>query len=458
MREPGAARQTKARNNRVQAINCSWTPEEDDKLRELVVQHGTKDWVLISQLLGGCRKSKQVRERFINHVDPSVRKDPWTEEEDRLIATLQAKLGNSWVQIARYIPGRSDNSVKNRWNSSIKKRLQSGELKPGAMPRSHVHAHAHRSRPAKRGRYASRSRAPASGSDEDEEDDSEEEQEEEDGEEEEDNEEDEEDEDESPAPMNDDEAAAPAPAPSPPPQASSRPPPQASSSAGAGAGGQSEEEEEEEGAAIACGSDEALQAPRPRLKLARDSRSALAPLAPAPAPPHHQLYPPQQLAQQLAQPQPQQVQVQRPQATRLQFVTVAVLVPSAIKEEEEEDGCSDAGLGGGAAACWPVSVVEPEGIRFAGEGLEDDMDMGMGLGMGLPASCGVEPGALPGDFGAASAIPCIDPLSMQLSWLLASSPPPHGGHQGHYSQLQAPSSCFLSAQDPAASAAPFSFF
>jgi hypothetical protein len=64
----------------------------------------------------------QVRERYINHLDPNLRKLPWTEMEERILVTAQERFPNRWAVIATMLPGRSDNDVKNHWYSSLSKR------------------------------------------------------------------------------------------------------------------------------------------------------------------------------------------------------------------------------------------------------------------------------------------------------------------------------------------------
>jgi len=98
-----------------------WTAEEDERLSALVKKYGTKKWAQIAELVPG-RVGKQCRERWLNHLRTDVKKTAWTEEEDATLIRAQQELGNRWSAIARLLPGRPENSVKNRWNSLCNKR------------------------------------------------------------------------------------------------------------------------------------------------------------------------------------------------------------------------------------------------------------------------------------------------------------------------------------------------
>lgn len=112
-------------------VKGPWTPEEDDIVRQAVESsnHDLVNWAEVAKLLPG-RLTKQVRERWQNHLNPELVKSPWTEEEDYLLVSLQAVLGNRWNEIARAFQGRSENAIKNRWNSKQRRTLLDAHNKP----------------------------------------------------------------------------------------------------------------------------------------------------------------------------------------------------------------------------------------------------------------------------------------------------------------------------------------
>jgi hypothetical protein len=104
-------------------VKGSWTREEDDVILDFVRENGVKDWAKLALMLKG-RTGKQCRERFKNHLDPALLRNGWTEEEDQRLVDLHGQFGNQWTRIASFFDGRTDNCIKNRWNSTLKKRLE----------------------------------------------------------------------------------------------------------------------------------------------------------------------------------------------------------------------------------------------------------------------------------------------------------------------------------------------
>jgi hypothetical protein len=97
--------------------NNAWTPGEDQILIELTARYGLKSWVLIANEMntkyGIDKDAKRVRERWMNHLDPTLRKDEWTLQEEIAMMTYAIELGPRWSKISKLIQGRNEHSVKN---------------------------------------------------------------------------------------------------------------------------------------------------------------------------------------------------------------------------------------------------------------------------------------------------------------------------------------------------------
>ncbi|KAL8029737.1 hypothetical protein ABFX02_14G244100 [Erythranthe guttata] len=103
-----------------------WSPEEDAKLKEFIEKFGTGgNWIALPQKVGLKRCGKSCRLRWLNYLRPNIRHGEFSDEEDKLICTLYATIGSRWSIIAAQLPGRTDNDIKNYWNTKLKKKLMS---------------------------------------------------------------------------------------------------------------------------------------------------------------------------------------------------------------------------------------------------------------------------------------------------------------------------------------------
>ena len=104
-------------------VKGPWSLEEDEALRSWVSSHGASEWAKCAQVIQG-RNGKQCRERWNNTLDPSLHHGHWTPAEDSLIFDRYYKEGPKWSLIAKEIPGRSENTIKNRFYSNVRKMLK----------------------------------------------------------------------------------------------------------------------------------------------------------------------------------------------------------------------------------------------------------------------------------------------------------------------------------------------
>ncbi|KAK0579345.1 hypothetical protein LWI29_024913 [Acer saccharum] len=110
-----------------------WTPEEDQKLTDYIQKHGYGNWRTLPKNAGLQRCGKSCRLRWTNYLRPDIKRGRFSFEEEETIIQLHSILGNKWSAIAGRLPGRTDNEIKNYWNTHIRKRL----LRMGIDPVTH---------------------------------------------------------------------------------------------------------------------------------------------------------------------------------------------------------------------------------------------------------------------------------------------------------------------------------
>ncbi|ESQ41651.1 hypothetical protein EUTSA_v10014086mg [Eutrema salsugineum] len=107
-----------------------WTVEEDKKLINFILTNGHCCWRALPKLSGLLRCGKSCRLRWINYLRPDLKRGLLSEYEEQMVIDLHAQLGNRWSKIASHLPGRTDNEIKNHWNTHIKKKLRKMGIDP----------------------------------------------------------------------------------------------------------------------------------------------------------------------------------------------------------------------------------------------------------------------------------------------------------------------------------------
>ncbi|XP_073032413.1 uncharacterized protein [Primulina eburnea] len=107
-----------------------WTAEEDKKLIDFILNNGQCCWRALPKLAGLLRCGKSCRLRWTNYLRPDLKRGLLSEYEEKMVIDLHAQLGNRWSKIASHLPGRTDNEIKNHWNTHIKKKLRKMGIDP----------------------------------------------------------------------------------------------------------------------------------------------------------------------------------------------------------------------------------------------------------------------------------------------------------------------------------------
>lgn len=134
---PNVKVHAQAQPKKSNSLKIKFSPEEDQRLLQLVMQNGAKDWIKISTLME-TRNPRQCRERWNNYLNPALRTDPFTPEEDILLDQKYAEYGPRWNKISKFFHNRSDNSLRNRWMMIARHRAKSQKSPISPAPNAQV--------------------------------------------------------------------------------------------------------------------------------------------------------------------------------------------------------------------------------------------------------------------------------------------------------------------------------
>ncbi|CAN8231437.1 unnamed protein product [Cochlearia groenlandica] len=115
-------------NTKSTLVKGQWTAQQDSVLVQLVAKYGVRKWQNIAKVLPG-KIGKQCRERWHNHLRPNIKKEPWSEEEDKMLIESHKEIGNKWAEMAKRLPGRTENSIKNHWNATKRRQFSKRKCK-----------------------------------------------------------------------------------------------------------------------------------------------------------------------------------------------------------------------------------------------------------------------------------------------------------------------------------------